>query len=154
MYRALRIQPMRELFTMQDSMDRLVNSFFDTTGSDENGAVAPRVDMKQDEDKVTVKMVIPGVKKDDIEISVADNVLTVKAEVKEQKEEKDEKAVYHLRETRWSSYYREISLPTEVEAEKATADYEDGILTLELPKAEIVKPKVISIGAGKKETGK
>ncbi len=154
MYRTLRIQPMRELFTMQDSMDRLVNSFFENAADGTSNTIAPRVDMKQDEDKVTVKMVIPGVKKDDIQISVADNILTVKAEVKEEKEEKDEKTVYHLRETRWSSYYREISLPTEVEAEKAKADYEDGILTLELPKAEIVKPKVITIGTGKKELDK
>lgn len=154
MYRSLRVQPMRELFTMQDSMDRLINAFFDSDEKGVSETVAPRVDLKQDEDKVFVKMTIPGVDPENIQISVSNNVLTVKAEVKEDKEETDEKSVYHIREHRWSSYYREISLPTEVEADKAKADYENGVLKLELPKAEIVKPKVISIGAGKKEAVK
>ena len=74
----------------------------------------------------------------------------MKAEVKEEKSEKDEKSAYEIREHTWSSYYREISLPSEVEADKAKADYENGVLKLELPKAEIVKPKMISINAVKK----
>ncbi|MHC1771985.1 MAG: Hsp20/alpha crystallin family protein [Flexilinea sp.] len=152
MYRTLRIQPMRELFTMQDSMDRLVNAFFDSDEKSLSDTVAPRVDLKQDEDKISIKMTIPGVDPENIQISVADNVLTVKAEVEEDKEETDEKSVYQIREHRWSSFYREISLPAEVEADKAKADYKNGVLKLELPKAEIVKPKVISISTGKKET--
>lgn len=152
MYRTLRIQPMRELFTMQDSMDRLVNAFFDSDEKSLSDTVAPRVDLKQDEDKISIKMTIPGVDPENIQISVADNVLTVKAEVEENKEETDEKSVYQIREHRWSSFYREISLPAEVEADKAKADYKNGVLKLELPKAEIVKPKVISISTGKKET--
>jgi HSP20 family protein len=143
---------MRELFTMQDSMDRLVNAFFDSDEKSLSDTVAPRVDLKQDEDKISIKMTIPGVDPENIQISVADNVLTVKAEVEEDKEETDEKSVYQIREHRWSSFYREISLPAEVEADKAKADYKNGVLKLELPKAEIVKPKVISISTGKKET--
>ena len=111
MYRTLRIQPMRELFTMQDSMDRLVNAFFDSDEKSLSDTVAPRVDLKQDEDKISIKMTIPGVDPENIQISVADNVLTVKAEVEENKEETDEKSVYQIREHRWSSFYREISLP-------------------------------------------
>ncbi len=58
MYRTLRIQPMRELFTMQDSMDRLVNAFFDSDEKSLSDTVAPRVDLKQDEDKISIKMTI------------------------------------------------------------------------------------------------
>jgi len=152
MYRTLRIQPMRELVSMQDSMDRLLNTFFDTDEKSFIETISPRVDMKQDENNIYVKMTIPGVKTDDIQISVTDNVLTVKAEVKEEKSEKDAKTAYEIREHTWSSYYREITLPSEVEADKAKADYENGVLKLELPKAEIVKPKMISINAVKKDS--
>ena len=150
MYRTLRIQPMRELVSMQNSMDRLLNTFFDADERTSFDTISPRVDMKQDENNIYVKMTIPGVNPDDIQISVAENILTVKAEVKEEKSEKDEKSAYEIREHTWSSYYREISLPSEVEADKAKADYENGVLKLELPKAEIVKPKMISINARKK----
>lgn len=145
---------MRELFSMQDSMDRLFNEFF-AEGDEKNAlSIQPRVDLKQKEDELVLKMTIPGVDPDDIQVTVNDNVLTVKAEVTADKEENDEKAVYQLREHTYSSYYREILLPCEVEAEKAEADYTNGVLKLVLPKAEIVKPKVISIKAGKKPESK
>ena len=150
MYRTLKIQPVRELVSMQNSMDRLLNTFFDTDEKASFDTISPRVDMKQDENNIYVKMTIPGVNSDDIQISVAENILTVKAEVKEEKTEKDEKSAYEIREHTWSSYYREIALPSEVSADKAKADYENGVLKLELPKAEIVKPKMISINARKK----
>lgn len=150
MYGKLRVQPVRDLFTMQDAMDRLFNEFFGDSDNLQTEVLAPRVDLKQKENEVDVKLSIPGVDPDKIQISVADNVLTVKAEMEEEKEEKDEQAVYEIREHRWTSYYREIALPCEVEADKAEAEYENGVLKIKLPKAEIVKPKLISISAGKK----
>lgn len=150
MYGKLRVQPVRDLFTMQDAMDRLFNEFFGDSDNLQTEVLAPRVDLKQKENEIDVKLSIPGVDPDKIQISVADNVLTVKAEMEEEKEEKDEKAVYEIREHRWTSYYREIALPSEVEADKAEAEYENGVLKIKLPKAEIVKPKLISISAGKK----
>ncbi len=150
MYRKLSIRPMRELFSMQDSMDRLFSEYFSDDQARDTAALMPRVDLKQKEDELIVKMTIPGVDPDDIEITVAENVLTVKAEMSSEKEEKDEKAIYHIHEHRYTSYYREIPLPTEVEADKAVAEYNNGVLELVLPKAEIVKPKTISISAGKK----
>lgn len=141
---------MRELFSMQDSMDRLFNEFFNENEDKSLMSVQPRVDLKQKENALEVKMTIPGVDPENIQVTVNDNVLVVKAEISQEKEEDDEKAVYQLREHTYSSYYREIMLPCEVEAEKADADYTNGVLKLVLPKAEIVKPKVISIKAGKK----
>mgnify|MGYP000949107954 FL=1 len=154
MYGKLRIQPVRELFTMQNAMDRLFNEYFTEADNVQSSVLSPRCDMKMKEDQVDVKLSIPGVDPDEIEISVADNILTVKAEVKEDSEEKDEKAEYHLKEHRWSQYYRQITLPVEVEADKAKADYTNGVLKISLPKAEILKPKTISISASKKSDKK
>ncbi len=150
MMRTYRIRPMRELFSMQDSMDRLFNEFFNENEDKSLMSIQPRVDLKQKENVLEVKMTIPGVDPENIQVTVNDNVLVVKAEISEEKEEADEKAVYQLREHTYSSYYREIMLPCEVEAEKADADYTNGVLKLVLPKAEIVKPKVISIKSGRK----
>lgn len=150
MMRTYRVRPMRELFSMQDSMDRLFNEFFSESEDKSLMSIQPRVDLKQKENALEVKMTIPGVDPENIQVTVNDNVLVVKAEISEEKEEGDEKAVYQLREHTYSSYYREIMLPCEVEAEKADAEYTNGVLKLVLPKAEIVKPKVISIKAGKK----
>jgi HSP20 family protein len=78
-----------------------------------------------------------------VQINVTGDVLTLRGEMKQQ-EEKKERA-WHMREHRWSSFERSIALPTEVTADKAVADFENGILTITLPKAEEVKPKTISV---------
>ena len=154
MYRNLRIQPVRELVTMQDAMDRLFNEFITDSDGKQSAVMTPRSDVKVKEDSVDVKMSLPGVDKDDIDITVADDILTVKAEVQEEKEEKDEKSEYQMKEHLLNQYYRQIALPVEVEADKAKADYENGVLKISLPKAEILKPKKISISAGEKSSSK
>lgn len=154
MYRNLRIQPVRELVTMQDAMDRLFNEFITDSDGKQSAVMTPRSDVKVKEDSVDVKMSLPGVDKDDIDITVADDILTVKAEVQEEKEEKDEKSEYQMKEHLWNQYYRQIVLPVEVEADKAKADYENGVLKISLPKAEILKPKKINISAGEKSSKK
>jgi HSP20 family protein len=90
-----------------------------------------------------VKAAIPGVKTDDVQINITGEILTIKGEVKE-KEDVNEKA-YHLREQRWGIFERSLALPTDVVADKAKAEFENGILTITLPKAEEVKPKTITI---------
>lgn len=145
MYYRYNRYPMRELVSMQDSMDRLFSNIF-SQSNEEHGLVAsPAIDMKQKDECLEVKVSLPGVSPENVELSVNDNVLTVKAEVHEEKEEGDEKSVYHLRENTYTSYFREIRLPVEVDADKARADYRNGILKINLPKAEIVKPKSITI---------
>jgi HSP20 family protein len=101
------------------------------------------VDMYQTDNEVVVKAAIPGVKGDDVQINVTGEVLTIKGEVKE-KEEAKERA-YHIREQRWGMFERTLALPTDVVADKARAEFENGILTVTLPKAEEVKPKTITI---------
>ena len=101
------------------------------------------VDLYQNNDNVVIKAGLPGVKTDEIQISLVNNMLHIRAEIKE--EQNVEKATYHIKELRFGSMSRSISLPCAVNSEKAKAEFENGILVLTLPKAEEVKPKLITV---------
>jgi HSP20 family protein len=141
----IRWEPAREMMTLRDAMDRLFDDAFTRPLRLNDGGnwSMPAVDMYQTDNEIVVKAAIPGVKTDDVQINVTGEVLTIKGEVKE-KEETQEKA-YHLREQRWGMFERTLALPTDVIADKAKAEFENGILTITLPKAEEVRPKTISI---------
>jgi len=141
----IRFEPMREMVSLREAMDRLFNDAFTPTMARDGGWNGPAVDLYQTDDEVVVKAALPGLKADDVQISVTGEMLTLRGEFKQQ-EEKKEKA-YHLREQRFGSFERSFALPTEVIAEKAKAEFENGVLTLTLPKAEEVKPKMISVKA-------
>jgi HSP20 family protein len=133
------------MMTLRDAMDRLFDDAFTRPLRLNDGGnwSMPAVDMYQTDNEVVVKAAIPGVKTDEVQINVTGEVLTIKGEIKE-KEEVKEKA-YHLREQRWGMFERTLALPTDVIADKAKAEFENGILTITLPKAEEVRPKTISI---------
>ncbi len=141
-------EPFRELISLREAMDRLF----------EESLVRPRagwlwpygpetlaVDMYETPENVVVKTAIPGVKPEDIDITITGDTLTIKGEVKAEEEVKREN--YIRQERRYGAFSRSLTLPTKVEAEKAKAEFENGILTLTLPKAEEVKPKVIKVKA-------
>jgi HSP20 family protein len=140
----IRWEPARDMMTLREAMDRLFDDAFTRPLSLAGGNWSvPAVDMYQTDNEVVVKASIPGVKTDEVQISVTGEALTIKGEVK-QKEETKEKA-YHIREQRWGTFERTLALPTEVVADKAKAEFENGILTITLPKADEVKPKTITI---------
>jgi HSP20 family protein len=140
-----RWEPMREMMTLREAMDRLFDDAF--TRPISAGAVSgmPALDMYQTADEVVVKAALPGLKTEDVQISVTADVLTLRGEFKQENEKKE--ATYHIREQRFGSFERSVMLPTDVQTDKAKADFENGILTITLPKAEAVKPKTISIKA-------
>jgi len=143
----VRYNPNRSYLSMQDTMNSLVNALFNSELSDtgsENGEYAPRMDMKETDNAFEVKLTMPGIDKDNLDISVTDGVLTVKGETKED-EEKEENGKWLVREHKHVAYYRSVRLPSEVQAEKAEAEYKNGVLLLTLPKAEEVKPKSIPV---------
>lgn len=107
------------------------------------GALSLALDVAEQDDAFIVKASIPGVPADDVEITLTDNVLTIKGEMKDDKEVKETN--YHLRERRFGSFMRSVTLPTSVDADKIEAVNENGVLTLTLPKAEAVKPKKIEV---------
>jgi HSP20 family protein len=130
--------------TLRDAMDRLFDDAFTRPLRLNDGHSSMlAVDMYQTDSEIVVKAAVPGVKADEVQINVTGEVLTIKGETKE-KEEVKEKA-YHLREQHWGMFVRSIALPTDVIADKAKAEFENGILTITLPKAEEVRPKSISI---------
>lgn len=117
------------------------------------GLQALALDVYAADDKVVVEAALPGFNPDDVDISIEDNVLTIKAETKQvEKETQDEKKTptaqptYYLRERRaYNLYKRTITLPAEVKAEAAEATFNNGMLKLTLPKAETPKPKRIEV---------
>jgi HSP20 family protein len=135
------------MMTLREAMDRLFDDAFTRPLSvrDSWSFATPAIDMYQTDNEVVVKASIPGIKADEVEIHVTGDILTLKGEVK-QEEERDDRA-WHIREQRFGSFERSIVLPTEVKSDKAEAIFENGILTITLPKADEVKPKTINIKA-------
>lgn len=140
-----RWEPMRDMMSLRDAMDRLFDDAFTRPISLSGVSAMPAIDMYQTNDDVIVKATLPGVKAEDVDITVTGETLTLRGEFKQEDEKKD--SSYHIREQRYGSFERSILLPTDVKADKAKADFEDGILTVTMPIAEEVKPKSITIKA-------
>jgi HSP20 family protein len=132
--------------SLREAMDRLFeDSFVRPTRSRLAMAVgAPlAVDMFETEEDVVVKMALPGVDPNDVDISVLGNTLTIMGETKAEEEVEQGRHICH--ERRFGATSRSLTLPVAVEADKAEAEYENGVLTLKLPKVEEAKPKAIEI---------
>ena len=108
-------------------------------------STVPAIDLYQTDEEVVVKAALPGLKADDVQITVTNDLLTLRGEFKWENGHKN--ATYHIREQRYGSFERSVSLPVDVQTNMAKADFQNGILTITLPKAESVKPKTISIKA-------
>lgn len=142
----VRWDPLRDMVSLREAMDRLFEESFVRPRSwlaPVEGVVRLALDIFESDDDVVVQASIPGVKPEDIDISVTGDTLTIKGETQEEKEEKT--GNYHLRERRYGAFQRSISLPTQINADKAKAEFEHGVLTLTLPKVEEVKPRSIKI---------
>jgi len=142
----VRWDPAREIRAMREMVDRLFEDFFAPTTytrTAESWALVPRVDMYETDEEVIVKATIPGVKPEDLEITVTGNVLTIRGEVKEEEEVKE--ANYIRQERVFGTFRRDLTLPVEVNVDKAEAEFQNGVLTLRLPKAEAAKPKRLTI---------
>jgi HSP20 family protein len=133
---------------LRTTMDRLFDEGFSRPwrlmpGPVEQEWVFP-VEVSETEDAIEVKASLPGVKPGEVEITVANDVLTIKAEHKDITDEK--KRDYYRREIRYGAFHRALSLPVSVDADKADARFDNGLLTLSLPKAEALRPKQIKVG--------
>jgi HSP20 family protein len=139
-----RWDPISEMMTLRNAMDRLFDSaFIGPNLAWQAEALGMAVDVIENADGFVVKASLPGVKPEDLEITYNNNVLTIKGEIKEEKDV-DEKR-YHLRERHYGSFARSLSLPSNVKADAIQANFEQGVLSLTLPKAEEAKPKRIQV---------
>jgi HSP20 family protein len=141
----IRWEPMREMMTLREAMDRLFDDAFTRPVGISGVSAMPAIDMYQTNDEVVVKATLPGLKAEDVSITVTGETLTLRGEYKQENEQKE--ATYHIREQRSGSFERSLLLPTDVKADKAKADFENGVLTITMPIAEEVKPKSITIKA-------
>lgn len=142
----IRWDPAREMVSLRDAMDRLLGESFIRPWSGLGtffGGEALAVDMYETEQEVVVEATVPGVEPEEIDVQVTGSTLTIRGERKGEK--KEEKASYIYQERTFGSFSRSVTLPTEVDVDKATAEFEHGVLTLTLPKSEAVKPKSIKI---------
>ena len=141
-----RTNPLRELVSLREAMNQLFEDSIVRPGS---GGMVPRVggrlavDMYETDEAVVVKSAIPGVDPADIDISIQNDTLTIKGETK--MDEELAEANYVVREHYYGSFSRSLSIPVSIKANEAEAEFEDGILTLTLPKADELKPKAIKV---------
>jgi HSP20 family protein len=144
-----RFEPVREMMTLREAMDRLFDDAFTRPISMSGGSVLPAIDLYETADEVVLKAILPGMKAEDVQISVTGDIITLRGEFKSQNGNGngDKNATYHLREQRYGAFERTLRLPSDVQSDKAKAEFENGILTITLPKSEAVKPKIINIKA-------
>lgn len=140
-------EPFREMRTLQDRVNRLFESAFGYPVRTETPLLRegwlPPVDIHEDSNNIYLKAELPGIKKEELNIAVEGDTLTIKGEKKHESEVKEEQ--FHVMERTYGSFSRSFSLPTNVDSSNVRADYKDGVLTLTLPKKEESKPKKIEV---------
>jgi HSP20 family protein len=125
-------------------MDSLFEgSFVDLPRLVVNGAGEFPIDIYQDKDNLVVKAALPGVKPEEVDITIADDILTIKGEHKEEQEAKEDDYLY--RERYYGAFSRSVALPVKVKGDKAEAAFEEGVLTLTMPRADEAKPKKVRV---------
>lgn len=143
-------QALRPWFThdpfesLQQEIDGLINRF-KTEGNGDWQAALPSVDLSEKDDSIQIRMDVPGVKAEEINIEVVGNTIRISGEHKEEKEEKGK--TYHRMERRCGAFSRTMTLPAPVKEKDITAECKDGVLTVFLPKSEVAKKSVVKVVA-------
>ena len=150
----VRWEPLREMATLQNEMNRLFGTFFDTptTTADGNGfrRWIPAMDLVETDDHFVLRADLPGLTKDDVSIELEDRVLTVSGERKAEHEDRHEG--YYRVERAFGSFSRSLTLPEGVEPDSVEASFDNGVLEVRIPKPEERKPRKVEIGVGDRET--
>jgi len=141
-----RVGPFGDLLSLRQAMDRLFEeSFVNPSWQFAEGQLVP-MDVRADEDAVVVEAILPGVKPEEVDITVEGETLTIAGDTST--ETSEQKGSVLLQEIRRGRFSRTLTLPAGLEPDRATATFEDGVLTLRIPKAEAVKPRQIRITSG------
>jgi len=144
----VRWQPFTELMSLRQAMDRLLEDSFVTpfrlTGATDNGLTAP-IDIYHTDNDLVVKVALPGVKPEDVDITITGDTLSIKGETKAEEDIKRED--YIFKEHRYGAFSRSLTLPHGLNTDKSEANFENGVLTLTIPKSAKVKPKSIKVKA-------
>jgi HSP20 family protein len=146
----VRWEPFRELATMQNDMSRLMNSVFGGTNGEPTRTWVPAVDVWETENELVYAFDLPGIPEDKIAVEFDDGALTISAERERSNEVSDER-MYRF-ERRFGTFSRTIALPQGISETDVSADYNDGVLEVQVKKPEQPKPRRIQIGSGEKAT--
>jgi HSP20 family protein len=147
-----RFDPFSEMVTLRQAMDRLFEDSFVsplTLRSYNGEAPGPALDVHETGDEIVVSAALPGIKPEDVDITITGQTLSIRGEFKA--DEKVERDQYLYRERRFGTFHRQLQLPVRVQGDAATATFENGVLTLTIPKAEEVKPRQIQIKPAPKQ---
>ena len=148
-----RFDPFNEMISLRQAMDRLfedsVVSPLTWRSVEGDSTLAPALDVHQTADEIVVSASLPGVKPEGVKITLTGQTLQISGEFKADEEVKRDQYLY--RERRYGTFNRQLQLPVRVQGEKANAIFDNGVLTLHIPKADDVKPRQIQIKAGASE---
>ena len=142
----VRWEPFRELVSLRDAMDRLFEDSFVRPSRLFRGITEVQtvpLNIYQTENEVVVRAAIPGVKPEEVELTITGDTLTIKGETKAEREAKGED--YLCQELRYGAFTRSVTLPGQLRTDKAEAKFENGVLTVSIPKAEEAKPRAIKV---------
>jgi HSP20 family protein len=149
----IRWEPVRELGTLQNEMNRLFNTFFDAPGTGTTSAAGPNLrrwvpamDLLETEHDFVLRADLPGLSQSDVSIELEDNVLTISGERKAEHEAR--KDGYYRVERAWGSFSRSLTLPDGVDPESVQASFDRGVLEVHIPKPEQRKPRKVAISVG------
>ena len=144
-----RWDPFRELEEVSSRLNRLFSQTSRPANDDRGDMLAdwaPAIDVQETDVEYVIKADLPAVKKEDVKVSVQDGILAVEGERQQEKEEKGKK--FHRIERSYGRFVRRLALPTDVDEQKVTADFKDGVLNVHLPKSAAVKPRSIDVSVG------
>ncbi|MHB1699572.1 MAG: Hsp20/alpha crystallin family protein [Acidobacteriaceae bacterium] len=144
-----RFTPFHDVAVLQNRLNSIFNDFAKADAENETltaGSFVPAVDVYEDANKLVLKLEVPGIKQDDLDIRMENQTLTVRGERKFEAEEKEEN--FHRIERRYGSFVRSFTLPTTVDTENVKANYDAGVLSIELSKRAEAKPKQIKVVVG------
>lgn len=143
-----RFDPFRNVAGLQDEMERMFRDVMGTAQASPTsaGAFAPVLDVEEDTDHFTLHVELPGVKAQDVDITLEENVLTISGERSFYNERSTD--TFRRIERRFGRFHRAVRLPDRVDVDNVAADFSDGLLTITVPKAEEAKPRRIAINAG------
>jgi HSP20 family protein len=147
-----RFDPFTEMVSLRQAMDRLFEDSFVSplTWRTHNGeSTGPALDVHQTADEIVVSAALPGLKAEDVDITITGQTLSIRGEFKA--DEEVERDQYLYRERRFGTFHRQLQLPVRVQGDATTATFDDGVLTLRIPKAEEVKPRQIQVRPAPKQ---
>jgi HSP20 family protein len=136
---------LRDFMSLHEAMDRLFNESVVPSQGTDNGSLALPVNVREEKDRYVITAALPGVRPEDVQIEATSNTITISGETSDEREV--DEGDYVRRERRFGRFFRVLELPVEVNADGAEASFENGVLTLRVPKSEATKPKQVRVNS-------